>query len=71
MAEKLTKTALKDELQRRISYFEKTYGFNANENSVFDFADKPHKLKAYGRYLALFEMKWQIENNLFIGGYAA
>jgi len=71
MAEKLTKTALKDELTRRIEWFENAYKFNPEFNSTFDMADKNHHLSiAYGRYLALTEMRWQIENNLFVGGYA-
>lgn len=70
MSEKLTKKALKEELQRRIDWFESSYGFNSEHNSITDISDNPSLLKQYGRYLALFEMKWQIERNLFIGGFA-
>jgi len=57
MAEKLTKTAIKDELTRRINYFEDRYGFTT-ENSVHDMADDPSKCIAYGRYFALYEHSW-------------
>ncbi|MDH5572900.1 MAG: hypothetical protein OEY89_14130 [Gammaproteobacteria bacterium] len=72
MAEKLTKTALKNELTRRIDWFEKSYGFSAEFNSVHDMAkqDNHHLVIAYGRYLALTEMRWQIQNNLYVDGYA-
>ena len=69
---RLTKTAIKDELTRRIDWFEKSYGFNPEFTSAFDMAKKNHHVSiAYGRYLALLEMRWQIRNGLFIGGYAA
>lgn len=70
MAEKLTKTALKDELTRRIDYFEKTYGFNPEFNSVSSMAENPHLLISYGRYCSFLSMRYQIENNLFIDGFA-
>jgi len=65
MSEKLTKTALKDELTRRIEWFEKSYGFNLEDGKPA----KAHLQSHFGRYCALFEMRWQIENNLFIDGY--
>lgn len=70
MAEKLTKTALKKELSRRIEWFEKSYGFNSGHNSMQDMSDNPNKLRQYGRYLALTEMRFQIERGLFIDGFA-
>ena len=70
MAEKLTKTALKNELTRRIDWFEQSYKFNINDNSIHDMSSNPHLLIAYGRYLALIEMRYQIESNLFVGGFA-
>lgn len=69
MAEKLTKTALKSELTRRIEWFEKSYGFDPKENSITDMADNPNKLIMYGRYLALTEALYQIEKGLFVGGF--
>jgi len=72
MAEKLTKTALKDELTRKINWFEDSYGFNMEYNSALDMDDKGiHLPIAYGRYLALTDMRSQIENNRFINGYCA
>ena len=71
MAEKLTKTAFRNELTRRIDWFEKSYGFDPEFNSASDMEEKGHSLViAYGRYLSLIEMRWQIQNNLFINGYA-
>lgn len=68
MAEKLTKTALKNELTRRIDWYEKAYGFNCDYNSTTDMTVK--MAIAYGRYCALVSVRYQIENNLFIDGYA-
>lgn len=70
MAEKLTKTALKNELTRRIAWFEKSYGFNIEYNSTHDMAENPSLLIAYGRYCALVDIRYQIERNLFIDGFA-
>lgn len=61
MAEQLTKTALKNELTRRIEWFEKNYDFNSKYNSTHDMADNPSRLMMYGRYLALTETRSQIE----------
>ena len=69
MAEKLSKTALKDELTRRVDWFEDLYGFNPNRNLIVEISNEHNKLKMYGRYLALLEMRYQIERNSFIGGY--
>lgn len=70
MAERLTKTEIKNELTRRIEWFEKSYGFNSEYNSISDMADNPNKLIMYGRYLALTEARFQVERGLFIGGFA-
>jgi len=71
MAEKLTKTALKDELTRRINWFEKSYGFT-EETSNQCIKDRNKLLHvAYGRYRALIEMRWQIQEGLFIDGFAS
>ena len=69
MAEKLTKTAIKNELQRRIDWLEHAYGFKDGE-AINGGEMNENALIAYGRYLALRDCKWQIENNLFIGGFA-
>ncbi len=62
---KLTKTAIKNELNRRINWFEASYGFNIESGKPYD---KSLHIQ-FGRYCTLTEMRWQIENNLFIGGY--
>jgi hypothetical protein len=70
MAEKLTKTAIKEQLSRRISWYEKTYGFDADTSSACVIAKKNgHLLIEFGRYISFKEMLWQIENNLFIDGF--
>ena len=66
----LTKIILNNELTRRIEWFEKNYGFNSGYDSVDDMADNPNKLIMYGRYLALTEVRYQIEGRLFVGGFA-
>lgn len=67
MSEKLTKTALKLELTRRIEWFEMSYKFD-NETKQNDV--HANLMVLFGRYQSLLDMRWQIENNLFIGGYA-
>ncbi len=69
MAEKLSKIALKQELQRRIDWFEKSYRFNI-DSSIYDMKDDFRRCEAFGVYKTLRDMKWQIENNLFLGGFA-
>jgi hypothetical protein len=67
MAEKLTKTAIKEELSRRIEWFETAYGFN-NETRA---AEVSIVLREHlGRYRALRDALYQVENNMFIGGFA-
>lgn len=68
MAEKLTKTALKNELKRRIEWFETNFGFRSNRG--VNEKDSPNILIMYGRYLALTEMKFQIEHGAFVDGFA-
>ena len=70
MAERLTKAVLKDEIARRIEWFEKNYDFNSEHSSMTDMVDNPNKLMMYGRYLALTEVRYQIDGGLFIGGFA-
>lgn len=71
MAENLTKQAIKSELLRRIKYFEETFGFDPGTGNQAMLGKSHRVVVAFGRYRALIEMKWQIENNLFIGGFAA
>ncbi len=71
MAEKLTKTALKAELTRRIDWFEKAYSFSPHGNSISDMSNNPDLLISYGRYLALLDMRWQIQSRLFIDGFCS
>ena len=66
MSEKLTKTALKDELDRRIEWLEKSYKFDSHSGP-----GGPLLAVSYGRYCALKDMRYQIEHNLFIGGYVS
>lgn len=68
MAEKLTKTALKNELNRRAEWFEANFGFHSNRG--VNEKDSPNILMMYGRYLALREMKYQIEHGMFVDGFA-
>jgi hypothetical protein len=71
MAEKLTKTAIKEELSRRIEWFETAYSFN-KETSQKDIIARGSALLAiqFGRYRILKEMLWQVENNGFIDGFS-
>jgi hypothetical protein len=71
MAEKLTKTAIKEELSRRMEWFETSYGFN-NETSSPDIIYRGSATLAiqFGRYRTLKEMLWQVENNVFIDGFS-
>lgn len=71
MAERLTKTALKAELTRRMEWFESSYGFNL-DTSASEMQGRPYFTQiAFGRYAALREMRWQIDKGLFVGGFAA
>ncbi|MEF3075203.1 hypothetical protein V2P20_09210 [Methylobacter sp. Wu1] len=70
MTEKLTKTAIKEELVRRIAWFEKAYGFSEETTMEGIKSKENHHLSAaFGRYVALKEIRWQIDNRLFIGGF--
>jgi hypothetical protein len=71
MAENLTKQAIKAELKRRMEYFEKTFGFEPDTGNQEMSGKSHHVVVAFGRYRSLIEMKWQIEHNLFIGGFSA
>lgn len=65
MAEKLTKKAIKAELDRRIKWYEDSFGFEPGVDV------KPDMRFLYGRYMALVDMKWQIKNGSFIWGFAS
>ena len=69
MAEKLTKTVLKEELRRRIEWFESRFNFS-EELTDADFNNQPYfSAIAYGRYRAAHSMLWQIENGCFKDGF--
>ena len=70
MAEALTKTALKAELKRRIAWFERAYGFSDETTAAGIVHSSNARLAIqYGRYRALTEMLWQVENRMFIHGF--
>ena len=68
MAEKLTKTVLKEELMRRIDWYENRFGFN-KEISYYDIYDDNNIALHLGRYRAYADILWQIENDCFKGGF--
>ena len=69
MAEKLTKTVLKEELRRRIEWYEDRFDFNEDMTND-DFIKKSHTLGIlFGRYQTYCNILWQIENGSFKGGY--
>ena len=68
MSEKLTKSAIKNELQRRIDWIEKTFPLINDETKVAGLENK-YSIELLGIYRCLKTIKWQIENNLFIDGY--
>ena len=68
MAEKLTKTVLKEELRRRVEWYEMRFNFN-KEMINDDFIKKSRMLSIiYGKYQAYCHILWQIENGCFKGG---
>ena len=68
MAEKLTKTVIKDELRRRIEWYENIFHFN-EEMTGYDFKSKSYTSSiCFGRYRAYVDILWQIENGCFKGG---
>jgi hypothetical protein len=70
MAEVLTKAAIKAELKRRIAWFERAYGFNAETTAAnFELNSNVYLAIQFGRYRALTEMLWQVENRMFIHGF--
>ena len=69
MSEKLTKTVLKEELKRRIEWYEDRYDFNEDMTND-DFMKKSHSLSIlFGRYQNHRDILWQIENGCFKGGF--
>ena len=68
MAEKLTKAAIKKELQRRIDWFEKAYPKIVNLDRWNYKNESPIMLEECGRYWAYCNMLEQVENGGFLGG---
>ncbi len=65
--EKLTKAALKQELKRRIEWFEQMCGFT-DKSSLANCRGK-YNMYAFGFYCSYRLMLWQIDNNLFLDGF--
>lgn len=70
MAEKLTKTVLKEEIQRRIDWFERSFNF-AKDMGYSDVSYNSSLCINFGRYRAYLDILWQIENGCFKGGYVS
>lgn len=68
MAEKLTKTAIKAELQRRIDWYEKAYPKIVNLDRWNYKSESRLMVEACGSYWAYRNVLEQVENGLFIGG---
>ena len=68
MSEKLTKTAIKEELRRRIKWYEESFDFDVNMSSS-DLHDIRFMHVHFGRYRSYVDMLWQIENGCFEGGF--
>ena len=68
MTEKLTKTVLKEELRRRVDWYEDRFGFN-KEMSYYDVRNVNNLSINLGRYQAYAVILWQIENGCFKGGF--
>ena len=68
MAERLTKSAIKAELQRRINWYEKSYP-KIHDLDRFNYKQESQlMIEACGSYWAYKNILWQIQNGLFIGG---
>ena len=67
MAEKLTKSAIKDELMRRIDWYERCFKFNKDMTNADISKDYFH----FGRYRTYVDILWQVENGCFKGGYVS
>lgn len=68
MAEKLTKAAIKAELQRRIDWYEKSYP-KIKDLDRWNFEkESPLMIEACGSYWAYRNMLTQVRNGFFIGG---
>jgi hypothetical protein len=69
MAEKLTKTTIKAELQRRIDWYEKAYPFIKELDRWNDYGGKNRLMvEACGSYWQYRNMLAQVDRGLFIGG---
>ena len=68
MAERLTKTAIKFELQRRINWFETAYP-NIKDYDRWNYEQTSRVMvEQCGRYWAYKNMLEQVQSGLFIGG---
>ncbi len=68
MAEKLTKTAIKAELKRRIDWYEKAYP-KIKDLDRFNYQQESRlMIEACGSYWAYRNMFVQVERGYFIGG---
>ena len=68
MAEKLTKTVLKEELRRRIEWYENRFKFN-KEMYYYDIREDNNLAVHLGIYRAYLDMLFQIENDSFKDGF--
>ena len=68
MSERITKTVIKEELRRRIDWYENRFGFN-KDMYHYDIRDDNSIAFHLGRYRAYADILWQIENDYFNGGY--
>ena len=68
MAEKLTKTALKNELIRRMAWYEKAYPHITGLDRWNFKKESPLMIESCGSYWAYRNILFQIQNGLFIGG---
>lgn len=62
---RLPKYKIINELTRRIEWLERAYGFRMDD---VDGCANQRRQVEWGRYRALIEMRYQIQNGLFIGG---
>ncbi len=68
MAEQLTKTAIKAELQRRIDWYEKSYPKILGLDRWNYKKESQLMIEACGSYWAYRNMLAQVQQGLFIGG---
>jgi len=68
MSERLTKTAIKTELKRRVDWYERSYPKLRWMNRVNYKNDSRLLIEAYGSCQAYRNMLEQVENGSFLGG---